>query len=245
MNVNAKLLVLVVSTAGEYQAQMKCWIQNRELVKNVVDIYFVEYSTEISSPQLQGFTLKIPGTESPEGFVSKTVQSFRFFLIDGHPYTHILRTNMSSLWFFNKYLEYIDTLPLTGVYSGVNGVFENFYFVSGAGITFTPDVCTLIAKASSTDFPFHIEDVDLANYLLKFNINAQDHLTQRHEILRTEDADFFLNQIRTEIPYHFRIKFLDDRSREGEVMNKLFSLYSSPIIKRNEKLESEFGKEKL
>jgi len=216
------ILVLVISTKGEYTSQKIVWNENKA---EGVDVYFVEYCENVLEPTLKDKTLFIPGKESFKNIILKTVQAFKFFLIDGHCYSYVLRTNMSSLWNFKNYLKFLKSLPSEKVYCGIVGNHGRLKFVSGAGITFSPDICNLLVK-SKEDLSYEVDDLDIAKFLIeRHKIVAQQLGSQRTDLSNEEEIQSYIKTGNFDTVYHFRCKFLKNRLHEGENMKLLLSKF--------------------
>jgi hypothetical protein len=131
-----RLLVLVISGGQDpvYAKHKEVWRSYMHTIPGV-DVYFLEADTP-NSPE---DTLVCPGIESFEGIIGKTLYAFK--ALSSHAYTHVLRTNLSSVWNLPRLLDTLETLPRQGLYAGVHGMHEGIPFISGAGILMTPDVC--------------------------------------------------------------------------------------------------------
>jgi hypothetical protein len=123
--------------------------------------YFITYDN-VPEITLDGDTLRIPGVESYEGILAKTLTAFDYFL-SRDSYDFVVRTNISSIWDYPKLLEKLSTLPRSGYYGGSpGGCFDSVTFVSGSGMILTPDVCKKLSDAREVALSFqNIDDVDI------------------------------------------------------------------------------------
>lgn len=219
-NKNKMILVLVICTKGEYTSQKGVWLENKA---EGVDVYFVEHCENVLETTLNDTTLLIPGTESLKNIIVKTVEALKYFLVEGHQFTYVLRTNMSSLWNFKNYLNYLKTLPREKVYCGIVGNYGNLKFVSGAGITFSPDVCNLLMtyKEDLSQYAF-VDDVGIAKFLFeKHQIVAQQLGAKRTDLSNEQEIQSYIETGNFNTVYHFRCKFLRNRKNEGHYMQLL------------------------
>ncbi len=161
--------------------------------------YFITFS-DVAEIRLDGDTLHLPGTESYEGITKKTLDALDYFL-RRDSYDFIIRTNISSIWDYPKLLTYLQTLPTTNVYAGLpGGTRGQMSWVSGAGITLTPDVCKKLLDAREFALGFNIiDDVDFGYTFERIGVPIT--LGQRYDVY--DDA--------TDIPtgyYHYRVRLL-------------------------------------
>jgi len=94
-------------------------------------------------------TLYVKGNECLiPGILHKTVEALSYFLSTAPTYTHVWRTNLSSVLDFAGLHEYLDTIPSTGFYGGYVGkaVNENIFFASGAGFLMSRDVAEYLIR---------------------------------------------------------------------------------------------------
>lgn len=174
-----------------------------------ISTYFITYGS-VSEPTLDGDILVIPGTESYYEITKKTIDSIEYFLAQ-ESYDFVIRTNISSIWNFQRTLDFLGTLPRTGVYCGTP--IHDFWnvphiaaetvivnWVSGSGIVFTPDVCQKLIEHRNSAIDFRVvDDVDFGYALQCVGVTITPG--SRHDIY--DDT--------LEIPsgfYHYRVRLL-------------------------------------
>jgi hypothetical protein len=146
-------------------------------------------------------TLYVKGEECLiPGILHKTVEALSYFLSTDSTYTHVWRTNLSSVLDFVGLEKYLDTIPSTNFYGGYVGkaVNENIFFASGAGFLLSRDVAEyLVANKASLRYDL-IDDVAIGAFLEpKFGIVPIDRCwVQTGE----EDIEALLDQH----VFHFR-----------------------------------------
>ena len=192
------LMLVVYNPSPLYDAQRNFWRQYINSSPNI-SCYFVTFDN-VSEITLDGDTLRIPGVESYEGIMKKTLDALDYFLTR-NSYDFVVRTNISSVWNYPKLLTYLETLPRTGVYAGVPGGSRgSMTWVSGSGITMTPDVCRKLLDARDLALSFNcIDDVDIGFTFEKLGVP----LTLGTRIDIYDDS--------VEIPkgeYHYRVRLL-------------------------------------
>ncbi len=194
-----KVLMLVIySPSPLYDAQRDFWRRYMNSSPHIA-CYFITFS-DVAEIRLDGDTLHLPGTESYEGITKKTLDALDYFL-RRDSYDFIIRTNISSIWDYPKLLTYLQTLPTTNVYAGLpGGTRGQMSWVSGAGITLTPDVCKKLLDAREFALGFNIiDDVDFGYTFERIGVPIT--LGQRYDVY--DDA--------TDIPtgyYHYRVRLL-------------------------------------
>lgn len=168
--------------------------------------------------------LYVKGDESLiPGILHKTVEALSYFLSTDSTYTHVWRTNLSSVLDFVGLQKYLETIPSTNFYGGYVGkaVNENIFFASGAGFLMSRDVAEyLVANKASLRYDL-IDDVAIGALLEpKFGIVPIDRCwVQTGE----EDIEELLHQrvfhFRCESYQHLRtVEFM--RYVSGEIIKK-------------------------
>ena len=162
---------------------------------------------------LAGDTLLIPGTESYEGILAKTLTAFDYFL-SRDSYDFVVRTNVSSIWDYPKLLAKLSTRPHSGYYGGsIGGGFGHLMYASGSGMVLTPDVCK---KLSTVAFNFQWVDDDVAIGIITKMLNV--------EMINDGDRlDVMFDT--TDIPagwYHYRVRLVPyyTQTRDPEMITK-------------------------
>ena len=211
-----------------YKEHKKVWRTNTHPLVTTV---FVEHSTEVETITLSEDTLLVPGEETYVGIVKKTIEALEYFLQD-KSYTHILRTNLSSVWHFPRLINDLRKRPYTGLYGGCVGNIIGINFVSGAGIHMTRDVALLLLenreKAYKTGI---IDDVDFANSLGHTSVKITE-ISNRFDITDASSFDSLKNNIPSHV-CHFRIKQTNgDRGIEPQMMTELIKYTQRPYTLR-------------
>ena len=95
------MLVVSSDTEPVYDGHRKLWLSFMNSNPQI-ECYFIQYR---DGPQaIKGNTFWLTGKESFPAILTKTIDSIDFFL-QKDKYDFIVRTNLSSLWNFNKLLE--------------------------------------------------------------------------------------------------------------------------------------------
>jgi hypothetical protein len=183
-----------------------------------IDCYFIQYNPLAFLPTLTDDTLTLRGQERYSTILAKTVDALAYFL-PRKPYTHVVRTNLSSVWDFKKLVEYLEGLPTNRLYGGIalgkGGA-------SGAGILFSRDVVDLLVSNRRTLLSIGtIDDDDIGTFLQAAGIpltisRRVDFLSLSHYIDHHD-----------KIPagtFHYRVKQPDPERRlteEPEMMKRI------------------------
>ncbi len=184
-----------------------------------IECYFIEnHPTPASSPRLIDDTLYVPGIESWENIIRKTLDSIEFFTARSH-YDYVVRANLSSVWIFPRLIRYLESAPKERLYGGeVNRnmpIPHPIDYVSGAGILFSSDVCQLILQNRDIVYESNvIDDVDIGYALDKLQVPPTD--VYRVNVYGPDDIE------RGGMYYRFRV--FEDRDREPELMTHVLSL---------------------
>lgn len=182
-----------------------------------VDCYFIEYNPMIFVPTLSANTLTLRGYERYDTILAKTIDALAYFL-PRKAYTHVVRTNLSSIWDFRVLLPYLATLPQTRLYGGLalgNGG------ASGAGILWSRDVAEVLLPYRKHLLSLGVtDDVDIGTFMQQIGIPLT--ITRRVDFVSLEHY----REHRDKIPsgtFHYRIKHQDigRRADEPEVMQDI------------------------
>lgn len=221
-----KVLMLVISsdTLPVYKKNREVW--RRYMHSNPsVDCCFIQFRQDILFPIHTRDTLYLKGTEHYKNITRKTILALQYFLKKAN-YTHVVRTNLSSVWDFSALLGFLESQEKTGLYCGMIGespLVPSFPFVSGAGIIMTADVAERIVHLHSVAYTYnYADDVDIAFALRQSNIFPT--LGKRVDFLSPAQYAVGYNQI-PEGTYHYRVKISGSPQErelyETDVMNRI------------------------
>lgn len=221
-----KVLMLVISsdTLPVYENNRNVWRRYMHSHPNI-DCHFIQFRDDIFLPVRTRDTLYLKGNEDIKSITRKTMLAMQYFL-EKKKYTHVVRTNLSSVWDFPALLKFLETQERAGLYCGLIGqtpADPTFPFVSGAGIIMTEDVANLAIRLRNAAYAYnYADDVDIAFALRQANVYPS--LGKRVDFLTREQYELYHNQI-PEGTYHYRVKnigSLEDRERdESYVMNRI------------------------
>lgn len=219
-----KILMLVISsdTHPVYAKHREVWRTYQKSHPDV-DVVFLQYSPLVYAPTRTADTLFFRGTERYGSILRKTLDAIAYFLPKA-PYTHVVRTNLSSVWDFPRLIAYLEQQPTTRLYAGFSCGAEGipWNYVSGAGILLSRDVAELLwthrQRALSVGA---IDDVDIGYAMQSLGIPqtpaprvdflSLDHYTEHREKIPPET-------------FHYRVKhvnWMGDRLEESEIMRRI------------------------
>jgi len=168
-----KLLVLVIANIDPlYEVHWIAW--RRAMVDRhpSVDVYFVVADPFQAQPAIMNKAANCISVKTTEQFVPgilfKTVEAINWMLKqDGGAYTHVLRTNLSSLWRWSTVVERVTCLPSgKPLVAGVRLMDDTMGpFVSGAGILLNRQAALLLVQFRSHLDTSLLDDVAIGRLL--------------------------------------------------------------------------------
>jgi hypothetical protein len=182
-----------------------------------IDCYFIHYSPFTWVPSLTNDTLTLRGNERYAAILSKTLDALRE-LLPRKPYTHVVRTNLSSVWNFAELCTYLSTQPVQRFYGGIaldNGG------ASGAGILLSRDVAEFLCRRRRDVLSIGpIDDEAIGTFLQGVGIPLTIARRVDFVSLAHYEAD------RSRIPagtFHYRVKhaYPTHRGEEPEMMRRI------------------------
>lgn len=213
-----RILMLIISsdTFPVYAQHREVW---RSYMKRHPDIdcYFIQYSPATFIPILTTDTLTMRGRERYETILAKTVDALAFFLPRA-PYTHVVRTNLSSVWDFGELVTYLNSQPSQRFYGGIE-LKEGC--ASGAGILLSRDVAELLVQNRRTLLSIGtIDDVDIGRFLRQVGIPLT--ISRRVDFLSLSQYEGGRDYIPPGT-FHYRVKHphAGGRMEEPEMMRRI------------------------
>ena len=146
------------------------------------------------------------------GIIIKTLKALEF-VNNNYKYKHIFRTNLSSFLILDNLIKISKKLDDTNIYAGVVGIYDNWKYVSGAGIWLSKDNVNILIKNNNKIIYFDrvnrtrkflLDDVIIGivlNAQKKTGLKRKD-LTSNIEISNKKEL---FNNIKKD-HYHIRIK---------------------------------------
>jgi len=244
------ILVLIISNDSlpHYAENKKVWLSYMNRYHNI-HCFFIEFTplNEASQggadsnihwydkqcPVIENNTLYLQGEESFENILLKTLNSMDYFLhIDNKiQYDFIVRTNLSSIWDFDKLQSYLETLPKNNIYTGHIGPYYHlqhhhflFYFIGGMGIIMSRDVCQLLLENRHIAESFkNMDDIDIGYTMNQLNISILPFQYGKIDSLANfEETKEFIKQ--KDVIFYRAKSSSHDRSEEPIYMKKIVEL---------------------
>jgi hypothetical protein len=210
------MLILSSDTFPVYAQHREVW---RTYMKRHpdVDCYFIQYSPATFTPILTTDTLTMRGRERYDTILTKTVDALSFFLPRA-PYTHVVRTNLSSVWDFGELVAYLNSQPSQRFYGGIE-LKEGG--ASGAGILLSRDVAERLVRNRRALLSIGtVDDVDIGIFLRQVGIPLT--ISRRVDFLSLAQYEGGRERVPSGT-FHYRVKHLyaEGRLEEPEVMRRI------------------------
>ena len=197
------MLVIAGGTKSVYYAQRSLWRLVAEHVRPMgVHVYLIARSPNVRTPTVQGTTILFPDDPNvPENerysmtrfariSAEFLVESLEFVLgsqLAGHDAPHILRTNLSSFWIFDRLLRWLARKATRNYSAGVHGFVDGRPFLSGAGMVLSRDVASLIVRQRHALNTTPVDDVAISA-VLRANRVTMDVMTRCDDFIDIVDA---------------------------------------------------------
>jgi len=205
-----KVLMLIISSDTEpvYKEHRKVWLSYMNSNPSI-HAYFIQYGD--IQQKLENNTLWLTGKESFKAIITKTIDSFDFFLKE-NDYDFIVRTNMSSFWNFEALMKFLNELPKEKLYSGFIGNHRGIKFASGSGFIMSSDIAKLlIDNRNIAERVGIMDDVDIGYTMNKLGIPI--YPGRKTDL---DSKEMFLNHKYDPNAYHYRLKWRDNEKRWEE-----------------------------
>lgn len=222
-----KVLMVVVSGGPDpiYREHKKAWVENRH---PQVTSVFIEYTPDVEEIMLVDDTLLLPGVESFTGMTRKTIDSIEYLLQDTS-FTHVIRTNLSSLWHYPRLLAYLSERPLNGLFEGVLGKSSNRPFVSGAGMYMSRDIAERLIALKEKACAYPQQDDVAISFALADDGIACGSTATRENLTSPMLFDAYVTHLHNAVPsierHHYRLKQDSDRRVEPKLMMTLVDIF--------------------
>lgn len=211
-----KILVLVIASdqLPIWHELQNVWRTYMHLDPDHVEVYFIKRDPDLStSCEIKGDVIWSKGEENfIPGILDKTIISMEAMLPRLSEFDYVIRTNISSFYYFPRLFEFLKRLPKEKCYAGFwgepyQGSFRDWWWICGAGIIFSPDVVELLVQNKSRLLNNDtIDDVAIARFLKKHKIRInQDPLSLPMIVESIEEWEANKNHIPAHT-FHFRIK---------------------------------------
>lgn len=222
-----KVLILVMSHNGDtsFDSYKKIWEKKSEEMKNKfpMDVLFL-YSdnTVVSDYEINGNKLISKCEENYwQALLTKLMNGLDYFL--KNDYDLVFKTNLSTFVNPTPFYEHVtkNCNNREYVYDGIVGSYEDFNFVSGAGILLNRKSCELIVNHKNLINDKWTDDIFLGYVLNKLNkVTPNTGNLKRFDLIKPEESFDF--ETVKDYP-HIRVK-VRKGSWDGFYFDKLFNL---------------------
>lgn len=219
-----KLLVLVIANDdGHYIEMQKLWRIYMNRFANIKS-YFIKYKDMNEDVLLEEDTIYIKGSESLiPGCLDKTIKSIEYFLNkDDFDFNYLIRTNLSTVWNFNKIYNLLKSQERIIYTAGLIGTHDDMLFIAGSGMIFSKYICKCIVKNNYLLDYNIIDDVAIGIVLKPLLSNRNLHVNR----LEAYEYQYNLESLDKNVSnsfIHFRCK-CDNPSNAINLMQHIISL---------------------
>lgn len=234
-NKELKVLVLVISSENfpVFPYLQKIWKSYMHLDPEHIEAYFIKGDPDL--PSDSEIREDIIWTKSDEnyipGILNKTVLAMEHMAPRLKEFDYVVRTNLSSFYYFPNLLKYLQNLPRENCYNAFIGYVDGAPYGGGAGIIFSRDLVELMIadKHQLMYDKSHYDDVVIGRYLLGKGIEVTP--APRVDIFSYYSWSMNKNKIPADA-FHFRFKHENENLRvteevrvQLEAVKKYYRLY--------------------
>ena len=191
-----KVLLLILSSNGEYYRAFKeTWKSYMNSHKHI-DSFFIELHPDISSLEKDDNVLAFEGEESfMPGCLQKTVLAMQKYIDE---YDYVVRTNLSSVVHLPRLYKCLEQISDPLYYAGVNGYHQGIRYCSGALFIMSKNVASYVSQHADINSSL-IDDVCIGHLI-----------TQKYGLIHgsLHRQESILGNIEIEDPtcFHYRFK---------------------------------------
>ena len=206
-----KVLVLIIASDNYpvYVELQKIWRSYMHNNPDQIETYFIKGDPNLENDfEFRGDEIWSRTAESLfAGVTNKTLLSLEAIMPRLHEFDYVLRTNLSSFYYFPNLLKFLETRPKTNYYGGGFCYYNGGEYACGCGFLMSPDIIPILVQNKTLFLDKHecCDDVLLGHFLIQKAGIKLDAYFNRVDIYSMADFD---NQKDT-IPhdaYHFRVK---------------------------------------
>lgn len=213
-----KVLVLIIATDGHPYTMFEHFWRQYMSIDSTFECYFIKADSTIDKNYIDDSIVYIKCEENFNNIYYKTIETFKMFNIQSYDY--IFRTNLSSFIVFNKYKNWLMTLPNKNVYNGSIKWFSRYPYASGCGFTCTPDVIEVFINSDQLNYV--VDDVSFGKICLENSIKVST--APLNEIYLDSMEDEIKKFDSYECAFHYRLKSIN-RSNDLSIYLKLINIY--------------------
>ncbi len=211
-----KVLFLILASddgeSGYYTQFQKEWMKYMNINPNI-ECYFYK-STKTNNNEfyeLSGNTLMINQGENWNSIFDKTVKALKFFQPRFSEFDWICRPNLSSFYHFDKYLDYLKSIPDNIKIEGVP-TYHNIEYPSGCGFSIKPEIASLIIENNQNQYI--MDDVTFG--LIYINNNISFYKRNKLYCIDKNNIDEYLTNVNSSPIFHYRFR---TQSRADDIEN--------------------------
>lgn len=234
-----KTLILIIATDDKpaYRELQKIWEAYMNIDPVHFDAYFIRADQKLSTPYVikkNEITVKTQDGFAP-GILNKSILAIDAMGSRIDDYDYVIRTNLSSFYYYPNLLAFLQKLPRTKCYCGVN-LFQTqalglppelpvVPFITGAGIIMSTDMAKLLAKNHAQLEKYKAELPDDVFIGLFFERQGVPMMPAQRWDYPTREGWLAHKDSIPDYAYHFRAKYsYDPRSAEDPYADELFTL---------------------
>lgn len=223
MNMSKKVIILIISHKKEPYLTLEQTIRNTWASIKYPDIQVLFlHSKPGITPYINNDELFVNGVEDMLNIGYKTINAYDYCLNNLHC-DYVYRTNLSSYIYQKGLYDYINTLTIDNIYSGIIGNHNGLKFVSGCGYLLSKNLMQYVVDNKHIwDHVSHYDDVSLAKVLQSASITPS--YNTRIDITTTSALQSF-DVSTIQDCFHFRCKNEYDRSHDSRVMHMLHNYF--------------------
>ena len=224
-----KILVLIIANDrySYYVEEQKIWRSYMHRDVEHVESYFIKGDPKIETEyQIVGDIIYSKTVENfRPGILNKTILSLECMMGRLDEFDYVIRTNLSSFYYFPRLLNFLASAPKSHYYSGwIDG-----HWVSGAGIIMSCDLAKMLVLNKMTFLNnLGADDVEIADFFIKNQIYPIP--SGRMDLTSLDRWLYYKDKIPEDI-YHFRLKNIKSRRATNEIylQKELVKMFYSDI----------------
>ena len=236
-----KTLVLIIASDDKplYKALQKVWLNYMNSDKDHFDCYFIKGREDLEvDVKIFGNTIYTKSKDQTflPGLLDKTLISLEHFGSQLNNYDYVIRTNLSSFYYFKNLLEYLEKSPRTSFLSGIHHSNSDQSWICGAGIIMSNDLAWMLIKNKNflldpNTWPaFPIDDLAIGSFFDSYNITKLQGRTI--EINSYWDVKN-LKKLYSEKVFHIRIRTHQENRDAFEIPIHLYLLRKCYGLSKN------------
>ena len=227
--INLLVLIIASDSTPEYKELQLYW-KSQIKFHSDIDFYFLKCDPNLDfefKVEENIFYAKAEETIY-HGITYKTALAFQKFIlknINSKHYDFVLRTNLSSVYDFNRLKLYLELCSKTNFWGGVGANHDGINFVSGCGFIVSNDIATYIGNNLDRVWNAEIKHDDVCfGKLISEKVKSSVEI-KRYDIVTDLHFESSLPDLIKENYFHVRIKIEPDRSRDLQIREKILKQF--------------------